>query len=123
MRPNSLAFRLTVSAAAIAVVLLLIAAIVLNGLFQQALQRNFDQRLQAVLDGLQANVELKPDGVPVITGTLADDRFKVADSGWYWQVTPTTPGVTGLVSESQLKTKLAPSTENLATRNKERSIY
>ncbi len=119
MRPNSLAFRLTVSAAAIAVVLLLIAALVLNGLFQQALQRNFDQRLQAVLDGLQANIELKPDGAPVITGTLADDRFKVADSGWYWQVTPTKPGVAGLVSESQLKTKLAPSAENLATRNKD----
>ena len=46
MRTNSLAFRLTVSAAVTAVVLLLAAVIILSELFEQTVQRNFDARLR-----------------------------------------------------------------------------
>jgi hypothetical protein len=81
MRNNSLVFRLVASAAAIAIVLLIITGLVLNGLFQQALQRNFDARLQAILDGLQGNIELKEDGSPAVSGAVADARFNVPDSG------------------------------------------
>ncbi len=87
-RPRSLAFRLIASSAIVSAVLLLAAAILLNSLFQQALERNFDARLRAVLDGLTANVELAGAGVPVLSQPLADTRFELPLSGWYWQVTP-----------------------------------
>jgi signal transduction histidine kinase len=87
-KPRSLAFRLIVSSAVVSVVLLLAAAILLNSLFQQAIERNFDARLRAVLDGLTANVELAGAGVPVLSSPLADTRFDLPLSGWYWQVTP-----------------------------------
>lgn len=102
MRTNSLSFRLTVSAALVALVLLVLSALMLGQLFQQALQRNFDARLRAVLDGLAANVELKPDGSPFMTGALADTRFQLPESGWSWQVTPPEPGQTKLLSASLL---------------------
>ena len=66
MRSNSLSFRLVLSSAIVAVVLLVTAAFLLAYLFQAALERNFDARLRAILDGLLANVELATDGSPVI---------------------------------------------------------
>jgi Two-component sensor kinase N-terminal len=87
-KPRSLAFRLIASSAVVSAVLLLTAAILLNSLFQQALERNFDARLRAVLDGLTANVELAGAGVPVLSQPLADTRFDLPLSGWYWQVIP-----------------------------------
>ncbi len=86
MRLNSLSFRLTASAAAVSLFLLVVAGIVLNILFRTALERNFDARLQAVMDGLLANVELDQSGVPVMPGSIADTRFELPVSGWYWQV-------------------------------------
>ncbi|MFO1034555.1 MAG: sensor histidine kinase [Hyphomicrobiales bacterium] len=119
MRTNSLAFRLTVSAAATAVVMLVAASLVLSELFQQALQRNFDARLRAVLDSLQGNVELKPDGNVAVTGTIADPRFTVADSGWYWEVKPLRPGAKPLHSASLLADDLAPEDKILSARDKD----
>jgi hypothetical protein len=88
MRLNSLAFRLAASAALVSIVLLVSAGILLGNLFQQAVERNFDARLLAVLDGLLANVELADDGSLVMQGALADTRFKLPLQGWYWQITP-----------------------------------
>jgi signal transduction histidine kinase len=102
MRTNSLSFRLTVSAAIVSLVLLLAAGLLLGQLFQQALQRNFDARLRAVLDGLAANVELMPDGSPFMTGAMVDTRFQLPESGWSWQVTPPEPGQKSLTSASLL---------------------
>jgi hypothetical protein len=44
--------------------------------------------LRAVLDGLLANVELGTDGAPGMSGQIADPRFTIPLSGWYWQVSP-----------------------------------
>ena len=49
MRRNSLAFRLIISSAIVAIVLLVSAAVLLTSLFQAALERNFDARLRAVI--------------------------------------------------------------------------
>jgi signal transduction histidine kinase len=103
MRTNSLSFRLTVSAAIVSLVLLLAAGLMLGQLFQQALERNFDVRLRAVLDGLAANVELKPDGSPSMIGALADPRFQLPESGWSWQVTPPERSQKSLTSASLLE--------------------
>lgn len=118
MRSNSLAFRLTVSSAITALVLLLLAALALEQLFQQALERNFDARLRAVLDGLAANVEPAANGAPVMTERLADTRFSLPDSGWYWQVIPPKPEQNILISESLLNKPLEPDGSLFAKRDK-----
>ncbi len=72
----------------------------------------------AVLDGLLANVELGPDGAPGMQGQVADTRFSLPLSGWYWQVMPP-PGsaVNGLTSGSLLEQSLAPDAGLLAKRD------
>ena len=117
MRSNSLAFRLTVSAALVSLVLLALTALLLEQLFQDALKRNFDARLQAVLDGLSANVEPAPDGAPVMTERLADTRFSLPGSGWYWQVIPPKVEQNQLISESLLNSPLRPAVGLLMKRD------
>jgi signal transduction histidine kinase len=119
MRANSLAFRLIASSAAVAIVLLLAAAFLLNGLFQQALERNFDSRLRAVLDGLLANVELSPQGAPQLQQTISDNRFSLPLSGWYWQITAPDKSAPDLTSGSLLEQRLAPTVQSLAARDKD----
>jgi signal transduction histidine kinase len=118
MRVRSLALRLILSSAAVSIVLIVAAGLLLAGLFQAALERNFDARLQAVLDGLLANVELGPDGAPAINGQLADTRFSLPLSGWYWQVMPPEGSSVGdLASASLLEQRLAPDANLLAKRD------
>jgi signal transduction histidine kinase len=107
MQTRSLAFRLTVSSAIVACVMLLAAALLLNQLFQQALERNFDARLRAVLDGVLASVELGEDGSPRLPAPLADTRFTIPLSGWYWQIKPVdVAGAKDLASASLLEKRL-----------------
>jgi signal transduction histidine kinase len=120
MNSNSLAFRLIASSAAIAIVLLVAAAFLINSLFYQALERNFDSRLRAVLDGLIANVEVADDGAPAMTQPLADARFSLPLSGWYWQVRkPSGDETQVLTSASLLETRLKPNASDLRNRNGE----
>lgn len=117
MRLNSLAFRLAASAALVSVVLLVSAGLLLGYLFQQAVERNFDARLLAVLDGLLANVELAEDGSLTMPGALADTRFKLPLKGWYWQITPVIgPIDEGLFSDSLLEQRLVPPDERRTER-------
>jgi signal transduction histidine kinase len=119
MRSNSLSFRLIVSAAIVSLVLLALAAVVLGELFQQALERNFDARLRAVLDGLSANVTVSDDGTPVMAGAMADTRFMLPESGWSWQVVPPDKTHKPLLSASLLDKPLLPGTELLDKRDAE----
>jgi signal transduction histidine kinase len=101
-------------------VLLAAAGFLLAGLFQTALERNFDARLTAVLDGLLANVALDAEGRPRIETQLADTRFALPLSGWYWQVTPVKQGAAGqLLSESLGEVPLAPQASDLAKRDEQ----
>lgn len=120
MNSNSLAYRLMLSSAIVAVILLVLAAILLNQLFQRALERNFDARLLAAIDALSANVEPGADGTPKLTGTLADNRFTIADSGWYWQVVPPKLGTKPLLSASRLGEPLPAGLADLQTRDANR---
>jgi signal transduction histidine kinase len=107
MRANSLALRLVLSSAVIACTLLVAAGLLLGTVFQRALERNFDQRLEAVMDGLLANVTLKEDGTPELTDPIADTRFVLAESGWYWQVSPPpSSDANALLSQSLLGSEL-----------------
>lgn len=117
MQSNSLSFRLIFTSAVVAVVLLVTAAFLLAYLFQQALERNFDARLRAILDGLLANVELAADGSPEMSGRIPDPRFTLPLSGWYWQVSPPKDkSLRGLASESSLEMRLVPTDADLQTR-------
>ncbi|NJM30560.1 MAG: histidine kinase [Rhizobiales bacterium] len=120
MRANSLSTRLILSAAAVAIVLLVAAAILLDILFRSAVERNFDARLVAVLDGLTANVELAEDGSPGMQNQIADTRFSIPSSGWYWQVSPPPEKQAAiLVSESLLEQALVPDASLFANRDKD----
>ena len=55
MRPNSLAFRLFASATAWTLVVLPVTAFLLVSLYRQALERNFDARLNVYLTSLVAS--------------------------------------------------------------------
>lgn len=117
MRAKSLSLRLILSSAVVSIVLLVTAAVLLATLFQQALERNFDSRLQAVMDGLLANVEPGPQGRPVLIKALADTRFSLPLSGWYWQVRLADgTGGAGLASPSLLEQRLNPDGGMLAGR-------
>lgn len=118
MKLNSLAFRLAASSAVIACVLLITAGLLLNSLFQQALERNFDARLRAVMDGVIGNVELSPDGKPQMAGPIADTRFELPMSGWYWQVAaPGQDVAAALASASLLEKRLQPAASDLVQRD------
>ena len=118
MRTNSLSFRLIFTSAVVAIVLLVSAAFLLAYLFQSALERNFDARLRAILDGLLANVELGTDGAPGMEGQIADPRFSIPLSGWYWQVSPPKDKALGeLASESSLEKRLVPTDADLKARD------
>jgi signal transduction histidine kinase len=121
MRANSLAFRLTASAAIISIILFVAAGVLLADLFKSAVERNFDERLRAVLDGLLSNVDVAQDGGALaMESALADTRFALPLSGWYWQVTPLGPDGGGrLVSASLLDQRLVPSEAELAQRDSE----
>ncbi|MFL5259302.1 MAG: sensor histidine kinase [Hyphomicrobiales bacterium] len=119
-RLNSLSFRLAISAAALSVIVLVGSGLLLVNLFEHALERNFDARLRAVLDGLLANVQLASDGSPDMEGELADTRFSLPLSGWYWQVTPPEKsGLSDLASASLLEKRLTPDPADLADRDEE----
>ncbi len=119
MRANSLWFRLIASSSVIAVVLLLSAAVLLNAIFVSALQRNFDLRLRAALDGVLANVELGADGKPQVQNQLADTRFSLPLSGWYWQISNGGDGSKILSSNSLLEQQLTVPADALKVRDKD----
>lgn len=118
MRPNSLAFRLTASAGAVALVLLVSAGLLLATLFRNAVERNFDARLEAVMDGLLASVDIQDPATPAMTAALADTRFSIPYSGWYWQVSPPESAKARvLASQSLLDQRLKPLASDLAKRD------
>ena len=107
MRPKSLSGRLILSSAVVSIVLLAATGMLLAGLFTAALERNFDQRLRSVLDGILAGVEVDAAGTPKLSQGLVDPRFGLPLSGWYWQVVPEGEGAGDLASASLLEQRLA----------------
>jgi len=57
----------------------------LTGLFRDFVERNFDQRLETLLDGLVALSEVD-GGQLELTRSAGEPRFDVPYSGWYWQI-------------------------------------
>ena len=85
---RSLANRLVLASLLAAVVLLVVAGALLLWMFRATLERQFDIRLEALLNGLLANIEQAEDGRIYLSRKLADPLFQLPASGWYWQITP-----------------------------------
>src|SRR6266513_1996045 len=86
MRVNSLALRLSLSATAVTVVILLVTGVVLSSLYRDGVERSFDRRLGVYLKTLVADVAA-PDEGEKFTQSLGEPLFELPLSGWYWQVT------------------------------------
>jgi signal transduction histidine kinase len=86
MRANSLALRLFFSATTWIVVILVVAGIVLSGVYRSAVERAFDRRLQVYLRTLVADVATPDDSVERFPQSLSEPLFELPLSGWYWQV-------------------------------------
>lgn len=66
---------------------LVLAWLVLGGLFRDEVMRQFEQGLQQQLDQLTARVEFDPQGRPSVDETsLSDPRWQKPFSGLYWQI-------------------------------------
>jgi signal transduction histidine kinase len=88
MGPKSLAFRLFASAAAWTLVVIPVAALVLTSLYRQAIERNFDARLNVYMTSLVASSTAEGGDSPQEPTGLVDPIFTIPFSGWYWQIKP-----------------------------------
>ena len=85
MGQPSLVRRLVILAAGWSLAVLLVSAIVLALLFQQAAIRRFDQGLSELIDNLTAGTTIADKG-EVVAPALTDLRALRAFSGKYWQI-------------------------------------
>ena len=107
MGPKSLAFRLFASAAAWTLVVIPAAAILLISLYRQAVERNFDARLNVYMTSLVASSTAEDGDSPQEPANLGDPIFTIPFSGWYWQIKPLKGAVRPLyVSDSLLDQQL-----------------
>jgi len=88
MGPKSLAFRLFISSAVWTLVVIPIAAILLVSLYRQAIERNFDARLNVYLTSLVASTTGEGEASPQEPANLGAPIFTIPFSGWYWQIKP-----------------------------------
>lgn len=88
LRARSLATRLFISATLWVVVILVVTGIALSSLYQQAVERSFDRRLNLYLRTLIAEIA-QPEQQPEeerTSASLGEPLFDLPLSGWYWQV-------------------------------------
>jgi signal transduction histidine kinase len=85
MKGRSLAFRLVLLSSLWIFAALLAGSFVITGLFRDYVKRNFDQRLETLLDGMVALSEIE-QGQLVLSRAPGEPRFDVPYSGWYWQI-------------------------------------
>lgn len=90
LRRPSLVRRLVILAAGWSLTVLLISAVVLALLFQQAALRRFDQGLSELIDNLLAGTTVAETG-EVLAPALTDIRALRAYSGRYWQIVEPLP--------------------------------
>lgn len=84
--PRSLTGRLFIGVGTWAVVALLVGWFVLSAAFSRFAYSNIDQRMAQTLDALIGITEISEENTIYFTRPLADQRFEVPYSGWYWQI-------------------------------------
>lgn len=93
MRVRSLATRLFISATIWVVVILVLTGVALSSLYQQAVERSFDRRLNLYLRTLIAEIAQPEQQLDEerTSASLGEPLFDLPLSGWYWQVTRLDP--------------------------------
>ncbi|MEP3673425.1 MAG: ATP-binding protein [Hyphomicrobiales bacterium] len=84
---NSLALRLLFSSILWSILALVVAGVLLSGLYQQSVERGFDQRLNVYLKILVAAQAEAEDPMRMEPPTLTEPNFDLVLSGWYWEIT------------------------------------
>ena len=88
LRPSqSIATRLVLSAIACSLAVLVVAGFILSNIYRRTTQEAFDQRLDAYLRSLVADISAPADDKPAEPGQLGEPQFDLPNSGWYWQIT------------------------------------
>ena len=67
---------------------LVLGGYLLSLVFRDTLERNFDERLNSLLENL---IGISSDDTSItvdLTRPMVDPRFEQPYSGWYWQVSP-----------------------------------
>ena len=86
MRRSSLSVRLAAIAGIGSAIALLVAGLVFITLFRQSVERNFDARLDVLLQTL-VGATITEDGIDADGAALiGEPRFALPQSGWYWQI-------------------------------------
>lgn len=86
-RPASLRFRLLAATVAGIAVALLLAGLVLGGLFREHVMRQFESAQTQQLDQITARLEFDASGNPALDPlSLSDPRWQRPYSGLYWQI-------------------------------------
>lgn len=86
IRLRSLQLRLFVAATVAIAAALVVAGILLIGLFERHVTRHYDAELQSYLRQLSVAIEFAPDGKITLDQQLQDARFGEPFSGLYWQI-------------------------------------
>jgi signal transduction histidine kinase len=85
MRASSLARRLFLTAVAVTVIVLALAAITLSSLYRAAVERSFDRQLNIYLKAIVVDVATAPPGT-IPDPATGEPLFETPRSGWYWQI-------------------------------------
>ena len=85
--PRSLTGRMFLGVSVWAIVALFVGWFVLSAAFATFAYSNIDQRLSQTLESLIGITEISEDESIYFSRPIADQRFEVPYSGWYWQIT------------------------------------
>ena len=100
MRRKSLSFRLAAIAGIGSAIALLIAGLVFITLFRQSVERNFDARLNVLLQTLVGATITEAGIESTGAALIGEPRFALPQSGWYWQIRDITGGQVLAASDS-----------------------
>ena len=84
---NSLALRLLFSSIVWSILALIVTGFLLSALYQQSVERDFDQRLNVYLKIIVAAQAEAEDPARMVPPTLTEPNFDLVLSGWYWEIT------------------------------------
>lgn len=85
--PASLARRLSLAAAGLILVAIVVATVALGFILQRFIQGQIDGRLDGQVVFLQSLLRVAPDGMLSLSGDADGPPFDRPGHGWYWQVT------------------------------------
>lgn len=88
MRPNSLAFRLFVTAVAWVLLVLPIAGFLIFSLYKQEVMTSFDRRIGVLLTVILTDSIDHGENDPGVPKDVGEPLFEITHSGWYWQIKP-----------------------------------